>query len=488
MEQLKKIVLLHTNDIHSSFHTMPLVAGAIARLRRAHGSHPVLLADCGDHMDRMSFITEASAGEANLAVLQACGYEFIALGNNEGLTFTKERLGELFAEERGIAPVTANLRDRNTGRAPSWLHAGRIWEREGTRLGIIGATASYPIFYNLLEWQVDDPFEAVQREVHRLRDRVNAIVVLSHLGLRMDKRLAEEIDGIDIILGGHTHHVLEQPLRHASSLLCCCGSQGRYVGELELYFDAGSGRLTQVEGRLHSTAEEEPEPQVRGLIAGCSQEARRLMKQPVAVLEEALPVDWERDSPLGNLLAAGIRKQTGADIGLINSGQLLTSLLPGSISREDLLELCPSPVNTCLIRLKGGALLAALEESLLDEFVQMPLYGNGFRGKRLGGLCVDGLTVFWNPGGEPYHKISVALAGGQPLEPDREYAVGTGDMFTFGTGYLSLKEGKEPVYFLPDFLRHVLEKELNDREALQDCRRARYIIEAGCNATACPLQ
>ncbi|MDF2938534.1 MAG: metallophosphoesterase [Paenibacillaceae bacterium] len=467
-------MLLHTNDIHSSFQVMPRIAGTVARLRASHPSVPVIVADCGDHMDRMSTITEAGAGDAHLEVLEKTGYDVVTLGNNEGLTFTKARLQELFGGGTPVCVIAANLRDQETTQAPEWMKSSLIWERDGLRIGITGATAQYPIFYQLLGWQVDEPVEALKKEVHTLRQAgVHAVVVLSHLGLRTDKRLAEEVEGIDVILGGHTHHVLEEPLLHERTYLCAAGSMGRYVGEVELSFDPDSGQLVQVQGRLHETVRGEEDPAVRKLVEERALEAAAVMQERITVLGEGLEVDWERDSPLGNLLAAGIRKQTGAELALINSGQLLTSLLPGPVTRGTLLELCPSPVNTCITTLTGQELRQALEESLLAEFVELPLYGNGFRGKRLGGLCVDGLEVYWDARQEPYSRITALLYKGEPLRPDREYRVATGDMFTFGTGYLSLK-GRDPQYFLPDFLRHVLEKELNDPEALRLCRISRF--------------
>jgi 5'-nucleotidase len=474
MKKPEKVVLLHTNDIHSSFQVMPRVAGAIARLRASRPDVPVIVADCGDHMDRMSAITEAGAGSAHLEVLASTGYDVVTLGNNEGLTFTKERLQELFGGGTTFCVVAANLRDRETGRAPEWMKPRFMWEKNGLRIGITGATAQYPIFYHLLGWHVDEPIEALRREVDRLRQEgAHAVVVLSHLGLRNDKRLAEEVEGIDVIIGGHTHHVLEEPLLHEQTFLCAAGSKGRYVGELELSFDRDTGSLLQVEGRLHETRQEEEDPAVKALIELRAQEAGAVMQESIATLAEGLAVDWERDSPLGNLLAAGIRKQTGAELALINSGQLLTSLLPGPVTREILLELCPSPVNSCITTLTGQELRQALEESLMAEFVNLPLYGNGFRGKMLGGLCVDGLEIYWDPAQEPYSRLISILHKGEPLLSNREYRVATGDMFTFGTGYLSLK-GRDPQYFLPDFLRHVLEKELNDPEALRQCRMARF--------------
>jgi 5'-nucleotidase len=473
-EQLVKIVLLHTSDIHSVFRTMPRIAGLAAELRKKHGSASFLAVDCGDHLDRMSLITEGSGGAAHTQVLEATGYDVITIGNNEGLTMPKARLEELYGSRRTFRVVCANLREAESGERPNWILPGIILERKGLRLGFIGATARYPIFYRLLGWEVDDPFEAVRREAEALRGQVDAVILLSHLGLTADKRIAEEIPGIDVILGGHTHHILEHPLRHGSAYLCGCGMAGAYAGEVELYFNRDDGSFLRAEGQLHRTEEAPEEPQVKELLERIQIQSEETMQQPVASLSEVLPTDWERDSPFGNLLAAGLRKWTGAEIGLINSGQILQSLLPGKVTKGMLLELCPSPVNPCLIRIRGSALRQALEQSLQEEYVAMPIYGYGFRGKMLGGLCVDGLEILWRPEGEPGSRIAAILAAGRPLEPDREYLVGTADMFTFGIGYLSLKECREPDYFLPEFLRDVLERELNTPGAMTESRKPRY--------------
>lgn len=473
-ERQTKLVLLHTSDIHSVFRSMPRIAGIVAELRRRHGSDSVLAVDCGDHLDRMSLLTEGSGGTAHIQVLEATGYDLLTLGNNEGLTLPKRQVERLYGEGTAFRVICSNLLDAETGWPPSWMLPHVMLKRNGIRLGFIGATARYPVFYRLLGWEVADPFEAVKREAEALREKADALILLSHLGLDADKRIAEEIPGIHVILGGHTHHVLKEPLLHGSTYLFGCGMAGAFAGEAELYFDRASGRFLRAEGRLHPTEGAPEEPRMKALIESISVKSGQAMGRPAARLAEPLPADWERDSPFGNLLAAGIRKWTGAEIGLINSGQILQSLLPGEVTKGMLLELCPSPVNPCLIRIKGEALLRALEQSLDEAYVRKPIYGFGFRGKMLGGLCADGLEASWDPDLPPGSRLTGAWMQGRPLDPDREYSVGTADMFTFGIGYLSLKEGRAPDYFLPEFLRDVLERELNDPEALRDCRRPRF--------------
>lgn len=473
-EACRKIVLIHTSDIHSAFREMPRIAGLAEKIRSEHGDDSVLTIDCGDHLDRMSVITEGSGGEAHIRILEASGYDAVTLGNNEGLTLPKEQLGRLYGQSTSFGVVCSNLTDASTGLPPAWMKTHAIIERGGIRIGLIGATARYPVFYSLLGWEVEDPLAAIRREAERIRSKADIVVLLSHLGLTTDKRIAGEIAGIDVILGGHTHHVLEEPLLEGATYLFGCGLLGKYVGEARLYVDPATRRLIRAEGVLHP-AEHAPESEaLRGLLDRMTAESTAEMSRPVARLNRELPVDWERDSAFGNLLAGSLRKWTGADIGLINSGQLLQSLRAGTVTKGVLLELCPSPVNPCLIHLKGRELLTALEQSLQEEFVRMPVYGNGFRGKQLGGLCVDGMHIRWNPDAPAGGRITEATAGGSPIDPDKEYRVGTADMFTFGIGYWSLKEGREPRYWLPEFLRDLLERELNDTEALEDCRKPRF--------------
>lgn len=474
-ESLRKIVILHTNDIHSHFEAMSKVSAVLADLRHKHAETPILTIDCGDHMDRMRMETEGSGGLANIAVMNRTGYDLAVMGNNEGLTFTMDEIEELYSRHAEFTVLGANLKPTGHLFAPDWLKPFKVVRMNGIRLGFIGLTAAFSDFYRLLGWEAEDPFLLLQRELEGWKKQADIIVILSHLGLHADKRMAEEFDGIDLILGGHTHHLLEVPLKHRNTYLAGCGKFGQYVGEIELYGDAEDGRLRHVEGRCHPTAGRPEDPGIQEVIAGYRQSSCMNLGRVVAQLESGLEIDWHGESRLGNLLAAGLRKWTQGEIGIVNAGQLLQSLLAGPVTKGRLLELCPSPINPCRLIMKGSMILQALEEALLPDFREKAVYGYGFRGKMLGGLCLDGLTVYYEEQGEPYHKIREAYVGYRLLAADEEYAVGTIDMFTFGIGYMSLKEGSDIRYFLPEFIRDVLEKELQDVIALEAAARPRWI-------------
>ncbi len=136
--------------------------------------------------------------------------------------------------------------------------------------------------------------------------------------------------------------------------------------------------------------------------------------------------------------------------------------------------LCPSPVNACIVKLKGKDIRKALEESLLPDFWGREIKGFGFRGEILGNVAVDGLEVLYDPVRIPYDRIVEITHMGEKLLDEQEYEVGTLDMFTFGIGYESLALGSDPQFLLPEFLRDLLRFELVRPGSLAESERRRW--------------
>jgi 2',3'-cyclic-nucleotide 2'-phosphodiesterase (5'-nucleotidase family) len=465
---IKRIHLLFTNDVHSRFERMARIYTLAVEWRRrlAAAGEEGLVLDIGDHMDRAFPETEGTDGEANRLVLEKTGYDAVTLGNNELLTFTRSQLAQTY-EGASFVVVSNNVVKRETGEPPSWIRPGLIVERAGVRIGLLAVTIPYPIVYELMGWQVSDPFDVLRREVKRMRGKADLVVVLSHFGLSNDRRLAEEVDGIDLILGGHTHHLLEEPVRQGNTWIAAAGKFGEHVGFVTVEWDATTRRVWNITGRSVPTDGVEAAPELLDLIRHCRRRAEKRLGRPVAWLKRDLPLDWQGESPFGNLLADSLREWTEAELGLANSGLLLSALCAGPVTRGELHRICPHPINPVRIALKGEHIRRALEESLLPEFFSAPVRGYGFRGKVLGSLCVSGLTVEVDPYAEPYRKIRSIRVGERELRDGEEYTVGTVDMFTFGTGYLSLKEGKLLRYYMPEFLRDLLVWQLKREDAVE---------------------
>ncbi|WP_256756685.1 bifunctional UDP-sugar hydrolase/5'-nucleotidase [Cohnella sp. WQ 127256] len=469
------LTLLHTNDIHSHFEEACRIAGYFADVRSCINPDKLIVVDCGDFLDRARMETEGTNGDVNRAVVESMGYDAVLLGNNEGLSYTPVELDRLFTG-MSVPVVCANMVRNESKLPPSWMIPSMIIERSGIRIGFIGLTAPFNDYYDLLGWDASDPMDTLQTEAARLRPEVDVLIVLSHLGLRNDEKIAATIEGIDLILGGHTHHLLEVPLQVGQTAICAAGKFGFYVGHLELEFGVDN-KLIRVTGGCRSTDDFPHHVELDNLIEAYRKQARQKMNRQIAELTEPLHTQHNRESPLPTLLACGIRHLTGAEIGLVNAGQLLKGLPIGKVTEETIHSICPSPINACTIKLSGRLIVRTLEESLLPEFQDLSIRGFGFRGNVLGMLCLDGLEVRVDLDQAPYRRIVEVKVNGAILDEDKIYSVGTLDMFTFGVGYLGLKSGHDVQYFLPEFIRDVLSDALNDEQWIKDCKVPRWRFE-----------
>ncbi|WP_136604146.1 bifunctional metallophosphatase/5'-nucleotidase [Paenibacillus dokdonensis] len=470
----KSITILHTNDIHSHFEKVSSIAAFIASERDAEGEGPLLLVDIGDHMDRTAMETEGTMGGVNVDIMNLTGYDVITIGNNEGLTLTPEDLSSAYA---GLLAqvVCCNIIEEATDAPPHWMKKHTIIEKGNIKIGITGATAPFAAFYELLGLKALEPEAAIKREVEELRPQVDIVIVLSHLGLATDQRLAEHLQGIDVILGGHTHHLLEEPLLIGNTAVCAAGKFGSYVGKIRMEQQAdGSFRVT--EGNCVPVDTNILDEIVSGALEGHRMHAAEALSETVAVTDRTLPLSYTEESPFGNLLAQAVRRYTKTDISIVNTGQLLGELPQGGISAGMLHMLCPSPINACVVKLKGQDIRHSLEQSLLSEFWSREIRGFGFRGEILGNLAVDGLQVLYDVGRIPYDRIVQISFMGEPLEDEQEYEVGTLDMFTFGIGYERIALGQSPKFMLPDFLRDLLRLELQHPGSLDQSEQCRWEI------------
>ncbi|MNW51280.1 Trifunctional nucleotide phosphoesterase protein YfkN precursor [compost metagenome] len=467
------LTILYTNDLHSHFSAMGRIAAMIEETR-AQSESPVLLLDIGDHMDRAALETEGTMGQANVDVINITGYDAITIGNNEGLTFTPEMLGDVYSGL--LCPVVcSNIKELKSGESPAWMTSDMVLKRGSLRIGLIGATAAYPDFYKLLGFEALDPKLTIADSVKKLRSQADLIVVMSHLGLSVDRELAESIPGIDLIIGGHTHHLLEEPLTIGSTVITAAGKFGRHLGKITIAADPHSRKPVIKEAICLPVEDGVMDASVMNAIAIHGEAAKNRLQRTVAVTKHELPVHYESESPFGNLLAQAVRRFTDSELSIVNSGQLLSGLPSGEISEGMLHERCPSPINPCRMGLKGEDILYSLEQSLLPEMNTKQIYGYGFRGKLLGGLCVDGMEIMYDMNKPPFQRIIQASVQGAPIAPDRIYIVGTLDMFTFGIGYERLKQGIDLKYILPEFLRDLLRVELQTAGAVEQCFLSRWV-------------
>ncbi|WP_025028412.1 bifunctional metallophosphatase/5'-nucleotidase [Caldalkalibacillus mannanilyticus] len=453
-----RIHFIHTNDLHSHFINWPQTVSTIQSLKQElqHRNEEFLLLDIGDHLDRSHLITEGTLGEANIDLMNELGYDYITIGNNEGITFAKEQIEKLY-EKAHFRVLVSNLRNQDDS-LPSWLLPATIHEMSGKKIGVIGATINFEPFYHLLGWKTEDPFISIERQVKQIREEVDLILVLSHMGLPYDEELARKVAGIDVILGAHTHHLLENGERIEESMINQAGRSGEYVGHVSIEWDA---EKIHIEAQCIPTSQKAPDLHTVERLNAWKQKALDHLNEQVTVLDQELEVSWDEESAFGNLLAEGLREWCNTSISLVNSGQILDRLHSGLVTRGDLLRVCPHPINPCIVTLQGYEIWDLLQRSLELEQQRKAIRGYGFRGKIMGMLSVDGLQIrYKNESLMKKRVIGIFTNDDQCIEKEKEYEIATIDMFTFSKVIPEIHQAQKVTYLLPEFIRDILANRL----------------------------
>ncbi len=463
-----RLKILHFNDVHSRFEELAKVASAVEEL---HDESTVVF-DAGDNADFARIETEGTQGVISSAVLNSIGVDARVFGNNEG--FAGGENSRILAEHSACPVVTCNVYDLN-GRKLKYLDDAVIIERLGLKILIIGVTAGdwLNVFYNLFRMRVKDPEQEIRRVLADYEEfDYDLLILLSHLSFEKDKEIASRLPNIDVIVGGHSHTVLEKPVVENGVIICQAGGFGEYVGELVLDFDIEKGQIADFQGRLVSAEDYAPSPQIMKLIRSYSKEADRNLSRKLFLVPVDLGHSLTEENSIGNLLADALKDVVEAEIGIINSGVLTGGIGKGAISRKQLHQLLPSPLNPTYMEVKGADLKASLEKSLLKELQIGDGGGPGSRTRYLGNLQISfNVQAKVNSG-----KVKSVIVNDEPLEEDRWYSVGTSDFLQRGTGYSELAHNRN-VRYRPEFLRDLLQIYLQKKLFLNRAFGKRFIVE-----------
>ncbi len=432
------IHIYHTNDVHSHFTNWPRIKAFLAERKRWHEEEGdvCLILDIGDHVDRSHPFSEGTAGKGNVQLLNEAQYDAVTIGNNEGITLSKDELTELYVQA-DFNVVVSNLFDLQ-GRRPDWAEPYHIFHTAGgKRIGLVGATAEFTPFYRKLGWQVTNAKESIVEAVEQIKNRTDLIICLSHLGIKEDELLATLCPDIDIILGAHTHHVFHEGKWQDNTLLGAAGKFGMFVGHItvENIFKKSSAQLVEV-SQL---------PEIEdGFDELLVEQGKLQMNELIFTSDKTLKAEWFKDSELGTLFGQALIDFAEADCALFNAGIFMEDMQQGAMTRYDFHKMLPHPINPCLIELSGAELKEIYLQSLNSEWPQLELKGMGFRGVVFGKMIHLNMKIV-------NHRFYI---NGQLAVADQMYRLITLDMLTFGYFFPSLKRASK-TYFMPEFLRDV---------------------------------
>ncbi|MCL7749953.1 bifunctional metallophosphatase/5'-nucleotidase [Halalkalibacter alkaliphilus] len=439
---MERVTIFHSNDIHSCFdHWSQMVA----HIKKERDDHTLYL-ELGDHADRSNPITEAMFGKGNIELLNEAKADYVTIGNNEGVTFSKDQLTSLYGEAT-FPVLLANIVNADGSRL-EWAERYVIHTmKNGLKVGMIGLTAPFVHFYELLGWKVLSPIDVLQELLPQLVKKADIVVLMSHLGLKTDEKIANQFMGIDVILGAHTHHVLPSGVTINDTLIAQAGKNGAFLGKVDIQFDRNTKSIYRKEAVLLDVKNQKTDEKTDQLLNRMKEEASLLLSEPVTTLPKSLPVKWQEHTEVGQMLCDAVTEWCGEKVGMLHAGVLLDTLEKGVITKGDIHRICPHPINPCVVTLTGEALEATIKRSLTKELTHLELKGFGFRGKVLGKMLFTGIEID--------EEESIFILG-QPLIKDHIYRVATLDMYTFGYIFPAIAESENKHYFMPEFLRDVL--------------------------------
>lgn len=443
---IETIHFFHTNDLHSHFEYWPRMQKYIVTQRKMYAKlgQPSFLIDIGDHIDRSNIYTEATLGKGNVKLLNEAEYDVVTIGNNEGITLSFDDLYTLY-DEAQFEVVVANLKAK-TGKNPNWLKPYTILETKyGTKIGVIAATAMFEMFYDELNWNVREPLPILLDLVEKLKNEVDIIICLSHLGLSFDEKLAEICPNIDVIFGSHTHHLLIDGKFVNNVLLTGCGKFGMYTGHVTIQFDHSTRKISDKKEVVIENALL-PEENEISFLEKLVDEGKKILQEPIFQTSKYYNKEWFHYSNLSHLFADALFDFTNADCAMFNAGIFLGPLSRGIVTKYDIHKILPHPINICIIELTGEQLKEIFIQGENNEWPLLELKGLGFRGSIFGKLLTYKFSL---------NKEGQLVVNGEIANLKKTYRLATLDLFTFGYFFPTLKDAKKK-YILPQFLRDIL--------------------------------
>jgi 5'-nucleotidase len=422
---MTNLTLLHINDLHGRVSQLSRIATLARQIRReveAAGGYCLFL-DAGDSEDTTLLESSLTKGSAMEAILRGAGCDFVALGNAIPTRYGQQAVAGL-AEAFGRPLLCANMREQD-GLLVQGLEPFVIQTLGSLKVAIIGLTAPNDSYRSFFKLRMDQPEAILPALIADTRAAgASTIVLLSHLASSVDQALAEAIEGIDVIVGGHDHKELDPPLVVRDTIIAQAGDFGRFLGRLDLVVDPRTGKVIQHTGSLLPVAQDIPlDPETERAAKTERKRALERMNRRIGTLHAPVELSDERECAAGNLLAdALLERIQAAELAIILAGHWEEGLKAGDLTEGTLFAANRSTANPAWVSLTGEQILKFLREALRPENAARKLHA--LRGRSVGMPHIAGGSIPYD--GE-LKNIELEIAG-KPLEEKQQYVVVSTDM------------------------------------------------------------
>lgn len=413
----KTLVIFHTSDTHGFFYPQNKIGG-FAALKNVinHEKKPFLLLDSGDFANGTAE-AKFSRGTKAVQLMNAVGYSAVTIGNHE-FDFKDAGITALIQESK-FSILAANLREKATGLLPAGVQAARVFNVDGIKVAVIGLANNHPS-QPTQKYTFIKPLTALSKALQEVEKQDPAVLIVivhdsfvdyQHDILPYMGQIAKHFPGrVQVVLGGHAHKIVNEYLE--STLYVESGAHLEAVSKITVNVDDETGKFLSAQAKLISLnvdevgqdktvaklAEELREPGLDNEVAVIT---KRLSKKPI--LPNTL------DGELDDWLADEGRKITKTEIFIHNTGGTRMDLLPGSLTRRQLIDLFP--FNDVLISMEVPGY--TLKKFIKSGLVPWNKY------------TYSGITVSFDKIGPNRVKNLQIKINGKPLEKRQIYRVGT---------------------------------------------------------------
>ncbi|MDD9727832.1 thiosulfohydrolase SoxB [Roseovarius sp. SK2] len=352
-------------------------------------------------------------------------------------TLGSDRVAELVSS-LPFAALGQNIFDAEWDEPTDLFPPYTMFERGGTKIAVIGQAFPYMPIANpgwmFPEYAFGIRDENMQEIVDQVRNEgAECVVVLSHNGFDVDKKMATVVSGIDVILSGHTHDALPEPVLSGETLIIASGSNGKFVSRVDL--DIRDGRMMGYRHKLIPIFSDviEPDAQMTALIDAERAPYEDKLSEVIGQTESLLYRRGNFNGSWDDLICDALLSERDAEIALSPGVRWGPSLIPGQdITREDIWNVTSMTYGEAYRTEMTGEFLKVVLEDVADNiFNPDPYYQQGGDMVRTGGL---GYSIDVSaPQGERISNMTL-LSSGDPIDPSRNYVI---------AGWASVNQGTE---------------------------------------------
>jgi len=457
--QEKKLTVLYTNDLHAHFepHIVPWVdktrkvggfanVAALVKKEKAANPHTVYF-DAGDWFAG-PYVSSLTKGEAVIDAMNHLGLDAACVGNHE-FDYGWENALEQFKKAK-FPILNGNIFLKGTDKL-HWNNPYIIKTVGGIRLGIIGLHQKFA-FYDTVSAEmitgveVRDEKVYLRKYVEELKSKTDLIVLLTHIGIpgtqsstgerdvprnhEHDIELAKAVPGVDLMITGHPHSGLSEPINVNGTLIVSTDAYTIELGKLEIVYDQKKDRITSYKNTLDYLFDDEVEddPQMVKVIKKWNDKLKSITGEKVTKTAAALTRSYGEESTMGDMVAdAMLDSYPEYDFAVTNSGGLRQDIDAGDVTVGDLISAFPFPNTIVQLEMKGSDLRAIFEHgaSLTNGILQVS----------------KGVEMAYDESRPVGNRVKEIKIKGAPLDDKKTYKVLTSNFLADGgDGFLTFKK------------------------------------------------